>query len=86
MRVGQFLMHRNPPADELPIQRIRIVRKNVGVPAGPLMTRMIRLWMDFRRDRLEVQHDLIAAHENPKVVYAAIAAALYQTSNPSFDW
>jgi hypothetical protein len=31
--------------------------------------------MDLRRDRLEVQHDLIASHENPVIIYVAVASA-----------
>jgi hypothetical protein len=43
---------------------------------------MIRLGMDLGRDRLKVQHDLIAAHENPIVTYVAIASALVQNLEP----
>jgi len=84
MRVGEFLVHGNLPADKLLVQRIGIVGIDVSVPSGPFVAGMIWLWMDFGRDRLEVQHDLIASHENPIVVDVAIASALVPNIEPQF--
>ena len=84
MSVGEFLVHGNLPADEFLVQQIGIVGIDVCVPSGPFVAGMIWLGMDFGRDRLEVQHDLIASHENPIVVDVAIASALVPNIEPQF--
>ena len=51
-RIGQFPMHGNLPADELCVQRVGIIRADVGVPPSPFVMRTIRLGMDLGRDGL----------------------------------
>jgi len=71
-RAGQFPMHRNPPAYELRVQRVRIVRAEVGVPASPFVTRMIRLWMDLGRDGLDHEHYPVASDDGPEVSFGSV--------------
>src|SRR5690349_3937373 len=40
--ISQLPMHGSLAADELLVQRIRIVGVDVGVPAGPFVARMVR--------------------------------------------
>src|SRR6266849_7155264 len=67
-RIGQFSMHGHLPAYELCVQRVGIIRADVGVPASPFVTRTIRLWMDVGRDGLEHEHYSVASHDGEVVI------------------
>lgn len=75
-RIGQFPMHRNVPAYEFCVQRVGIIRSDVGVTGSPFVTRTIRLWMDLGRDGLEHEHDAVTSHDGEVVVSASFAAGL----------
>lgn len=81
-RIGQFPMHGNLPAYELGVQRVGIIRADVGVPASPFVTRRIRLWMDLGRDGLEEEHGSVAYQDGPEVVSVAITTALMKNVEP----
>src|SRR4029077_4838770 len=80
--IGQLAMHGNLPGGELCIQRVGIVGVDIGVPASPFVARMVRLGMDLRSDRFEVQHDLIASNDGPEVISGSIASALIANVKP----
>ena len=82
--IGQIAMHENLLAGELFVQCVGIVGVDVGVPAGPFVARVVRLGMYLGRDRLEVQHDLIASHEGPEIRPLSVAAALVANVEPQF--
>jgi hypothetical protein len=81
-RIGQFSMHRNLPACELCVQGVGIIRADVGVPAGPFVTRRIRLWMDLGRDGLEEEHGSVAYQDGPEVVSVSVATTLMKNVEP----
>src|SRR5579864_1420159 len=80
--IGQFTMHGNLPSGELGVQCVGIVGVDIGVPAGPFVARMVRLRMDLRRDRLEVQHNPVASHDGEEVIFWYIASALITKVKP----
>ena len=73
-------MHGNLPAYELCVQRVRIVRADVGVPASPFVTRMIRLWMDLGRDGLDHEHYPVAPDDGALVVSVSITTTLIKNN------
>src|SRR4051794_2139921 len=75
-------MHGSLAAYELLIQRVGIVGVDIGVPAGPFVARMVRLRMDLRCDRLEVQHDPVASNDGEEVISGSIASALIADLKP----
>jgi len=81
-RIGQFPVHGHLPAYELCVQRVGIIRGDVGVPAGPFVTRRIRLWMDLGCDGLEEEHGSVAYQDGPEVVSVFVATTLMKNVEP----
>ena len=82
VRIGQFSMHGHLPAYELCVQRVGIIRADVGVPARPFVTRRIRLWMDLRCDGLEKEHRSVAYQDGPEVVAVSVTTTLMKNVEP----
>src|SRR5208282_363085 len=80
--VGQFSMHGHLPAYELCVQRVGIIRADVGVPASPFVTRRIRLWMDLGGDGFEEEHGSVAYQDGPEVVAVSVTTALMKDVEP----
>ncbi len=77
-------MHRDLPGLELCVQRVGVAGVDVGVPPGPFVARMVRLWMDLRGDGLEHKHDLVASDEGPEVVGWFVAASFVEELESQF--
>jgi hypothetical protein len=80
VRIGQFSMHGHLPAYELDVQRVGIIRPDVGVPASPFVTRRIRLWMDLGCDGLEEEHSPVAYQDGPEVL--SVSTTLMKNFEP----
>ncbi len=80
--IGQFPMHGNLPAGELCVQCVGIVDVDIGVPAGPFVTRMIRLRMDLRRDGLEIDHHPVASNDGEEIISGSIASSFISNVKP----
>ena len=81
-RIGQFSMHGHLPAYELCVQRVGIIRADVGVPASPFVARRIRLWMDLGCDGLEEKHGSVAYQDGPEVVSVSVTTTLTKNVEP----
>src|SRR5258708_12460024 len=75
-------MRGHPPAYELGLQRVGIIGADVGVPAGPFVTRRIRLWMDLGCDGLEEEHSSVANQDGPEVVSVSVTTTLMKNVEP----
>lgn len=81
-RIGQFSMHGHLPAYELGVQRVGIIRADVGVPTRPFVTRRIRLWMNLGCDGLEQEHRSVAYQNGPEVVAVSVTTTLMKNVEP----
>ncbi len=74
--IFQRPMHGNIFTDVLPIQRVGVGSVDVGVPAGPLVTRVIRNRVNVRGNCLETNHYRVSADKSPEIIPLPIATAL----------
>src|SRR5262249_22257319 len=61
---------------------VRIVGKDVGVPASPFVTRTIRLWMDFGADLLNHERNPVASSDGEEVGSLSVTSSLITNVEP----
>src|SRR5689334_7190446 len=75
-------MHGDVSAHELCVQRVRIIRVDVGVPASPFVARTIGMGMDFRCDGLNHECHSVASNDGKEVASLAVTSALIANVEP----